>query len=790
MYKIGIDVGGTFTDFVVASEDSPPRFFKTQSTPDDPSVGVMNGLQEIASDLGLPLDRFLGDTDLVIHGSTVATNTLVERKGARVGLITTEGFRDLLEMREGLKEDRYNLRMKPAEPLAARYLRVGVPERVRASGRVEQPLDKEALEAALDYLVREGAEALAVCFLFSYLNPAHERLVRETIDARYPGFYTSLSCEVIPQIKEFDRLSTTVINSYVGPVFSRYLSHLKESFDSHPRLRDVLIMQSNGGVSPIEDSGRMAVRAILSGPAGGVSGAAYLGQLLGQSRIIAFDMGGTSTDISLIEDGAPHISNEKFEAGWKIAVPMIDIHTLGAGGGSVARVDAGGILHVGPESAGAEPGPACYGKGGGSPTVTDANLALGYLDAANFLGGRATLDPSAASRALEASVASPLNLSEVEAAYGVYKVVCTTIAEGIRLMSVRRGVDPRDFTMMGFGGASGLHACEVARQLQVERVYIPASAPVLSAYGMLNTDIKYDFSRSYPVSLDRLDLGELRIILEELAGEGREKLQARDFASEAVQVQFSADMRYLDQIYEVNVPLPELSLPNEDFLVRLTANFHRRYQELYSYDQQDQEVRLVTLRAAVVGKLPRTTRFDRPEDAAATLPSGSRRLYLGTWQDAPVYNAESLPAGAEIDGPAILESEFTTVLVWPGDRATVDALGGIDLRINLEGGPLNGEGASVSSTESEPAHADPITLAVVEHRLESIAQEMTEAMLRTAMSQILNSSRDFSTAILDRDCQLVAQGEGIPVHISALPVAGAAVRDYFGDSISEGTCSS
>ena len=781
MYKIGIDVGGTFTDFVVAQEPGEPRFFKTQSTPDDPSIGVMTGLREAATAHGVSLEEFLGDTDLVIHGSTVATNTLVERKGAKVGLITTEGFRDLLEMREGLKEDRYNLRMTPAEPLAARYLRVGVPERVRANGRVERPLDEAALVEQLEYLIAEGAEALAVCFLFSYLNPTHERQAWESIRRRSPDLYTSLSHEVIPQIKEFDRLSTTVINSYVGPVFSSYLDHLNERFAAYPQLRDVLIMQSNGGVAPIADSGRMAVRAILSGPAGGVSAAAYLGQLLDDPKIIAFDMGGTSTDISLIENGVPHISNEKFEAGWKIAAPMIDIHTLGAGGGSIARVDDGGILHVGPESAGADPGPACYGKGGRNPTVTDANLVLGYLDPSNFLGGKAELEPTAAEHALAESVGAPLNLTTIAAAFGVYQVVCTTIAEGIRLMSVQRGVDPRDFTMMGFGGASGLHASEVARQLQVEKVYIPASAPVLSAYGMLNTDIKYDFFRSYPVSLDRLDFDELRSIVDALGAQGREKLLDQGVPAGAIEIDFTADMRYLDQIYEVTVPLPDPTLPNPEFIGRLSDNFHRRYQELFSFSQQDQEVRLVTLRATAAGKMPRVAPRAQSGAGDGAQPSGARWVYLGRWQEVPTYDTNSLPRGAEIAGPVILESDFTTILAWPDDTVIIDATGGVELRVNQETIPV------ADDAPAEAAGADdPITLAVVEHRLESIAQEMTEAMLRTAMSQILNSSRDFSTAILDSDCQLVAQGEGIPVHISALPVAGAAVRDYFGEDIHDG----
>ena len=443
MYKIGIDVGGTFTDFVVAKESESPRYFKTSSTPADPSEGVLTGLGQVADAFAMSLQELLAATDLIIHGTTVATNTLVERRGAKVGLITTEGFRDLLEMREGLKEDRYNLRMTPVEPLVPRYLRVGIRERTRSNGAVETALDGESLDRALDYLEKEGVEALAVCFLFSYLNPSHEQQALEKIRSRFPGAYVSLSHQILPQIKEFERLSTTVVNSYVGPVFGEYLKNLQERLSLADSDQQILIMQSNGGVAPIDDSRRLAVQAILSGPAGGVSGAAFYGQLMGEERLIGLDMGGTSTDISLIENGTPHLSTEKFEGGWKIAVPMIDIQTLGAGGGSIARVDSGGILHVGPESAGAEPGPACYGEGGTSPTVTDANLVLGYLSAQNFLGGETRLDPELASQAIGQDVATPLGLSTVEAAFGVHQLVSTAIAEGIRLMSVKKGVDPR-----------------------------------------------------------------------------------------------------------------------------------------------------------------------------------------------------------------------------------------------------------------------------------------------------------------------------------------------------------
>ena len=364
MFKIGIDVGGTFTDFVIARDGEEPRYFKTPSTPHDPSEAVAAGLADAASAYGLNARDLLNDTTMLIHGSTVATNTLVERKGARVALLTTEGFRDVLEMRDGLKEDRYNLHLPPINPLVPRYLRLGVRERVRFDGSVETPLDESSLADALDRLAGEDIDALAVCLLFSYVNPDHERRIGEAIRSRFPDLYTSLSHRVLPQIKEFDRVSTTVVNAYVGPVFGEYLKRLRERLADTAGEREILIMQSNGGVATLEDSRRQAVRAILSGPAGGVAGATRHGWLAGAPNLIGFDMGGTSTDISLVEAGEPHLAIEKFEAGWKIATPMIDIHTLGAGGGSIARVDEGGILRVGPDSAGASPGPACYGKGG------------------------------------------------------------------------------------------------------------------------------------------------------------------------------------------------------------------------------------------------------------------------------------------------------------------------------------------------------------------------------------------------------------------------------------------
>ena len=782
MFRVGIDVGGTFTDFVVVKDEETPRFFKTPSTPADPSEGLLIGLGDVAKDYGISLADLLSRSDRVIHGTTVATNTLVERKGAKVGLITTSGFRDLLEMREGLKEDRYNLRTKPFEPLVPRYLRTVVTERVKWDGSVDTELDEADLEKALDYLQEQGVESLAVCFLFSFMNSDHERRVADRIRERFPDMYASMSHQVVPQIKEFDRLSTTVINSYVGPVFAGYLGRLRERLSSLGRAEDVLIMQSNGGVASIEESSRMAAGAILSGPAGGVSGAAYYGELVGASNIIGLDMGGTSTDISIVQHGIPRLTTERSEAGWQIAVPMIDIETLGAGGGSIARVDSGGILQIGPESAGAVPGPAAYGKGGFDPTVTDANLVLGFLDPSNFLGGREMLCEDLAAAAIAEKVAEPLKLSKEEGAAGVHRLVSTNIAEGVRLMSVKRGVDPRDFALVAYGGAAGLQVSEVARQLGITRAYLPSAGAVLSAYGMLATDLRYDLSLSHPASLEGMDVAAVRAILDDLYQQGKTRLVKQGITDDRVEVTYAADMRYLDQIYEVNVTLPDLSFDDDRLLEDWAQNFHSRYQELYSYSQSEQEIRLVTLRVTVIGRLPKVTLREQTGSGNSQVsPNLHRRVYMGQWHEVPVYDLQGIPIGAEIVGPAILESEYTSIVVGDGDIASADRFGGVQLQIALQ----SGEDEDSGGHGSEDA-INPITLSVLEHRLGSIAEEMMEVMLRTAMSQILNSSRDFSTAILDDKCQLVAQGEGLPVHISALPIAGAAVRDFFGDDIHDG----
>lgn len=777
--RIGIDVGGTFTDIVVTQDDHPTQYFKTHSTPHDPSIGVLNGLTEVSEAHDQTLNELLTNVELIVHGTTVATNTLVERKGANVGLITTEGFRDLLEMREGLKEDRYNLRMTPVEPLVPRYLRFGVRERVRYDGTVHTPLDVEMLRSALQESREHGVDSLAVCFLFSFMNPEHELQVESEIRKLFPDAFVSLSHEVLPQIKEFDRLSTTALNAYVGPELGRYLRNLQQRMVEHSNERKVLIIQSNGGSAPIEDSIKFAVRSILSGPAGGAKGAAHVASLANEENVIALDMGGTSTDISIIEHGTPHVANETFEAGWKIAVPMIDIHTLGAGGGSIARVDTGGILRVGPESAGADPGPACYGRGGENPTVTDAALVLGLLDPVSFLGGRLPLDERLSEQAVREKIATPLSLSVTDAAVGILRVVANSIAEGIRLASVRKGLDPRDFSMVAFGGAAGILANQVAREIGIRKVLIPQAAPVLSAFGMLTSDLQYDYSQSYPVGLASMDLKAIRTRLGTMADGGKQRLYENGIADEDISVEYTADMRYLDQIYEVTVSIPDINLEDRRLKLQWADNFHRRFEELYSYRQSEQEIRLVTLRVSVSASLPNIQEpAHSAPDTIGSTDMGERRIYTGDWEETPIYAAGNISPDEILHGPAILQSEFTTVVLGSGDKAVKDTLGTWVMELTDQ--------VLAKSLIPEIAGTDPVTLSVVENRLESIAIEMMDIMLRTAMSQILNSSRDFSTAILDSQGRLIAQGEGIPVHVSALPIAGEAVTRTFGDDIHAG----
>ena len=677
MLRIGVDVGGTFTDLVGVDDAGRVTIAKSASTPADPSIGVMDGLELLAGELGMELAELLGEAGLIVHGTTVATNALLERKGAKVGMLTTEGHRDVIEMREGLKDDRYNLRMPPPVPLVPRARRLDVTERMRFDGTVATPLSRRSAEAAIRRLADSGVGAVAVCYLHSYRDPRHERETRKLLARRLPGAYVSLSSDVLAQIKEYERFGTTVVNAYVGPVLGRYLGSLGARLQKAGYRGEVLIMQSHGGVATIADSVRLAAGAVLSGPAGGIAGSRHAARLLGEGNLITFDMGGTSTDIALLEDGEPHLTGDKAVGTSKVALPSIDIHTLGAGGGSIARVDAGGILHVGPESAGAVPGPACYGRGGTAATVTDANLVLGLLDPAGFLGGRTRLDPQAAEGAV-ASVARQLGLGVLPAAEGIHRVVNTNMAEGIRLVSVRRGADPRRFILLSFGGAAGLHITEVARMLEITRVVIPRAASVLSAWGMLATDLRYEFVRTHVGEAGQVGASRLRRLFADMEVEGRRRLGA-GFTGQ-VDVRRSVDMRYGEQTFEISVPLDGVDVEAADLMKQVVERFHRRHEELYTYSAPGQDVVLVNVRAAVIGRLPALPAEPERRVRAVAAPR-SRRVYLERWTEVPVHDMDGLPEGLEVKGPAIFESATTTVLIRVAERALVTAQGWLDIRI-------------------------------------------------------------------------------------------------------------
>ena len=666
--RIGIDVGGTFTDIVAVSDTGTVTFSKAASTPNDPSIGVMNAVERLADELGINSETLLSKTESIVHGTTVATNALLERKGAKTGLLTTLGHRDVLEMREGLKDDRYNMRLPAPAPLVPRFLRLGVRERIKPDGRIHTELDNTSLDEAINKLREEKVTSVAVCYLHAYKEPKHEQETKKILEAKLPGVSVSISSEVFPEIKEYERVSTTIVNAYVRPIVENYLNRLEERLKNAGYKGSVLIILSHGGVAPIEEAIRLSAATVLSGPAGGVAGSKYGASLIGAGDLVPFDMGGTSTDISMIVNGEPALSSTRGIAGQRIALQSLDIVSIASGGGSIARVDAGGILRVGPESAGALPGPACYGKGGTEVAVTDASVVLGFLDPGNFLGGRETLDVAAAEAALS-RLANQLSVEPAEAAEGVHKVINTQMAEGIRLVSVRRGVDPRKFALLSFGGAAGIHITEIARQLEVQRVIIPRTAAVLSAWGMLATDLRYEVSRTHIGDTGSLKAGDVREVFSEMELEGRSRL--KEAFDGDVSISRSADMRYGEQIYEVDVSLDDVDFSDDDLMKSISDRFHKRHEELFTYSLPDQDAVLVNGRLAAIGALPDLPQEPKTEARAASGHCTTRKIFLAGWVDAPVFNLEELVPSQKIEGPAIIESSTTTVVLRSDDKAEV-----------------------------------------------------------------------------------------------------------------------
>lgn len=671
-YRIGIDVGGTFTDFLLIGE-GVRIVHKTSSTPADPSRGFVTGLKEIADRLELDLRGLLGALDLIVHGTTVSTNAVLTHRGARSGLLVTKGFRDVLALRDGTREEPYNNRLSPPKPLVPRYLRLPVEGRLDCKGEEREALSEQDIRDAAAILREEGVEAVAISFMHSPANPSHERRARDLLRELLPGAYITASSDLLPQVRYYDRTSTTVLNAYVGPIISGYLKALTARLQELDFAGTLLIMQSNGGVATPGQISERAALSLLSGPASGPTAGLWQLQPHGLRDCITVDMGGTSFDAALVKDGEPLLMVDGVVDRWRLALPMIDIHTIGAGGGSIASLDEGGLLHVGPDSAGAQPGPACYGRGGERPTVTDADLILGFLGEESFRHGGMTLDRAAAIAAFT-PLAERLGLSVEQAAAGVYDVVNVTMATGVRDVSVRRGLDPREFPLVVAGGAGPLHAAAIARELEIPALLVPRESSIFCAAGMLMSDFKHDYVRAYKTALAHADTTLLSELVEQMRAAGGQTLAGEGLPADRVELRAALDLRYIGQWHELTVPV---DLPID--LHAATEAFHRQHDLLFGHCSPDAPVELLAVRLAALG------RTEKPAPMSGAGAQGGRDARLGTrpvWSafrrelvPTPVLDGLALASGTTIEGPVIVELSSTTIVVLDEFALDVDAYG-------------------------------------------------------------------------------------------------------------------
>jgi N-methylhydantoinase A len=683
MYRIGIDVGGTFTDYVGFRGADEAVSGKTPSTPGRESVAVMNALGRMAERFGAGVDELLAETEVINFGTTVATNAMLEHKGAAVGMITTKGFRDVIDLRRGYKESLTDIRLPAPPPIVRRRHRIGVSERIGADGTVLVPLAEDEVTAAIRRLSGDGIHSFAVCLLQGHANPVHERRCAELIAEHDPAAHVSLSTAVMNEIGEFERFSTTLINAYLSPVLRDYMERLLEELRAHGFAGQLLVMQSNGGTGTASEMGRFGAGALLSGPAGGVVAASELGRSAGFPNVIGVDMGGTSYDLSLVRGGRPQLRTDAWAARYRIGLSILDIHTIGAGGGSIAWIDSGGALRVGPQSAGATPGPACYARGGELPTVTDVNVVLGYLSPDSLLGGELTLHRELAERAIERHVAEPLGIGLIDAAVGIARIVNSNMSNGIRYVSVARGHDPRDFALLAFGGAAATHAPVQARDLGIRTILVPRAAGVLSAYGALLSDLKVSSSAPHLLPAGDVDVDQLERIFGRMRADHEHLVRAGDVRS--VEQRRFADLRYAGQVHELTIPIPSGlgGITYEDWEATI-AGFHDAHEQLYTFKMTHKPVEVITLRQDLVGLRGKVAwRYDHSIDGAGPpTPKGHRETWLPdaagayTPHNTPVYDGTRLRPTQEVIGPAVIEEESTTIVLHAGDGATLDP-GGI-----------------------------------------------------------------------------------------------------------------
>ncbi len=678
-YRVGVDVGGTFTDLICVTPAGEVVLDKTPTTLDDQSRGVMTGIGQLAERFGQSLSEFCSEVDIVVHGTTTADNTMIEMNGAVTGLLVTAGHRDEIELRRCHKEEIWDPTYPGPEPIARRRARIPIPERLNHAGEVVLPLDEDAVRRGVQRMKKLGVRSIAVMYLFSFVDARHERRTREIILEEYPDVeHISLSHEVMARGPEFERVSTTLVNAYVAPRIAHYTGSLQQELRRAGYGGPLLIMQSTGGVMPPDYVARRAVSLLASGPTGGVMGATLAAERAGAGDFVAVDMGGTSFDICLVRDGRPQIKTDwNWRYRYYIGLPMVDVQSVGAGGGSIARVRQGALL-VGPESAGSTPGPACYRRGGDRPTVTDADAVLGYLPAHGFAAGRFDLDLDAARAAITSDIAEPLGIDVIDAAWGIERIVNANMANATRKVLASHGADPRRLALIAYGGNGPVHASAVARELGIDRVLVPKTAPAFSALGVLVADYVVDLVRSYVTPLSQVDLARVRRLMSELGEEVGKELEPAGLDERATETQVFVQMCYSGQNFDMSVPVPEGAALTEAGLLDLAERFHDQHEAERGFSFRSQQPVLRGVRTTARGQTPKPDHF--AELGTVTDAEQARRpdrpAYWGAgFIDTPVYDGTALGAGVAVSGPALIEEPFTVIVLAPGDHARVDDLG-------------------------------------------------------------------------------------------------------------------
>lgn len=684
MYRIGIDVGGTFTDVTLLNAETGKYYnYKLSSTPHDQSVAIADGARETMELYHVKPEEI----NYFGHGTTVATNMIIERKGAKTAMITTKGFADILEIARQVRPSLYNIQADKPEALIRRSLRREVDERICSDGSIYRTLDREEVCTVLRSLKEQGVESLAVCFLFSYLNNTHEKMVEECIREVWPEVYYSISSTILPEFREFERLSTTVINSYLGPKMKQYIDNLRQRVKEEGITVEPYITQSNGGVMSIGSTIRTPVQTALSGPSAGVVGAIYICEAAGYRNLITYDMGGTSTDVSLVLDGMPEYTTKRKVCGLPSGIPMIDVHAVGAGGGSIAHIDVGGALKVEPESAGASPGPACYALGGTEPVVTDANLVLGRINPGYVLGGRMKLHREKAMEAVNRAIAGPMGLSCEEAALGIVSVVNSNMARAIRVITVERGYNPSDFTLVAYGGAGPLHAVHLAQEMSIHKVIIPPSPGTLCALGLLTADIRKGHVRTAIGPYSESSAQAVNAIFAPLMAEGDLWLKSEKVPPENRRFHNVVEMRYIGQNYELQVEVPSTGLTDQDF-IEIKQKFFAEHEKNYGYYNPNAPMQFVNFRSEAVGVVskPKLSPIGRVTTDLETCMLSHREVYFEGrgWMLCPVYDRSKLGEISRVDGPCIVEQMDSTSVIPPDTYFEVDCYGNIIITVSEE----------------------------------------------------------------------------------------------------------